>query len=229
MPLTNADDRVEASTRLEPKSASDIVFFGVVKALETQELVPGQRLVEADLVSQFQVGRNSVREALHRLSAEGLVDLLRNRGAAIRLLSLKETMDVLDVAERMTGLLARTAARGVVEQPAHRRMLPTALKELTQAFKEEDSDGFARGRRHFYRALLFLSGSAELKRLFPAIQMPIVYAQHRLPGLQKLRLRDYRLIAKAVSDGLEEEADEAGMAHVRNVREVVLQKTAKSS
>jgi DNA-binding FadR family transcriptional regulator len=50
-----------------------------------------------------------------------------------------------------------------------------------------------------------------------------------LAGLQKLRLRDYRLIAKAVADGLEEEADEAGMAHVRNVRELVLQKTAKSS
>jgi len=231
MPLTNADDRVQASTRLEPTSASDVVYFGVVKALEAQELVPGQRLVEVDLASQFQVGRNSVREALHRLSAEGLVDLLRNRGAAIRLLSLKETMDVLDVAERMTGLLARTAARGVVEpaHPAHRRMLPAALKELTQAVNEEDADGFARGRRHFYRALLLLSGSAELKRLFPAIQMPIVYAQHRLAGLQKLRLRDYRLIAKAVSDGLEEEADEAGMAHVRNVRELVLQKTAKSS
>jgi DNA-binding GntR family transcriptional regulator len=233
MPLTNANDRVEASTRLEPTSASDVVFFGVVKALEAQELVPGQRLVEVDLASQFQVGRNSVREALHRLSAEGLVDLLRNRGAAIRLLSLKETMDVLDVAERMTGLLARTAARGVaargVLEPAHRRMLPAALKELTQAVHEEDADGFARGRRHFYRALLLLSGSAELKRLFPAIQMPIVYAQHRLAGLQKLRLRDYRLIAKAVSDGLEEEADEAGMAHVRNVRELVLQKTAKSS
>ncbi|HEV8693898.1 MAG TPA: GntR family transcriptional regulator [Lysobacter sp.] len=231
MPLTNADDRVEASTRLEPTSASDVVYFGVVKALEAQELVPGQRLVEVDLASQFQVGRNSVREALHRLSAEGLVDLFRNRGAAIRLLSLKETMDVLDVAERMTGLLARTAARGVVEpaHPAHRRMLPAALKELTQAVNEEDADGFARGRRHFYRALLLLSGSAELKRLFPAIQMPIVYAQHRLAGLQKLRLRDYRLIAKAVSDGLEEEADEAGMAHVRNVRELVLQKTAKTS
>jgi DNA-binding GntR family transcriptional regulator len=106
-----------------------------------------------------------------RLLSEALVDLLRNRGAAIRLLSLKETMDVLDVAERMTGLLARTAARGVVE-PAHRRMLPAALKELTQAVNEEDADGFARGRRHFYRALLLLSGSAELKRLFPAIQMP---------------------------------------------------------
>lgn len=226
MDLTTAED--SAGTRVNPASASDVVFFGIVNALEAQELVPGQRLVEMDLVGQFRVGRNSVREALYRLAVEGLVELSRNRGAAIRLLSLTETMDVLDVAERMTGLLARTAARGVTE-PAHRRMLPAALKELAEAVNAEDVDGFSRGRRHFYRALLQLSGSAELKRLFPAIQMPIVYAQHRLSGLQKLRLRDYRLIAKAVSDGLEEEADEAGMAHVRNVRELVLQKAAKGS
>jgi DNA-binding GntR family transcriptional regulator len=222
---TNAADPVERSSRLEPTSASDTFFFGIVNALEAQELVPGQRLVEANLASQFGVGRNSVREALHRLAAEGLVDLFRNRGAVIRLLSLKETMDVLDVAERMTGLLARTAARGAAE-PAQVRMLTAAMKELAKAMSEDDADGFARGRRHFYRALLVLSGSSELKRLFPAIQMPIVYAQHRLAGLQKLRSRDYRLIAKAVSDRREADADEAGMAHVRNVRELVLQKAA---
>src|SRR5687767_10505004 len=113
----------------EPASASDTVFFGIVNALETQALVPGQRLVEVDLAAQFQVGRNSVREALHRLAAEGIVELFRHRGATIRLLTLKETMDVLDVAERMSGLLARTAARGLTE-PAAGRPLSAAIKEI---------------------------------------------------------------------------------------------------
>ncbi|MET0282573.1 MAG: GntR family transcriptional regulator [Steroidobacteraceae bacterium] len=221
----SADDGLETSSAMPSASASDAVFFGIVNALEAQELVPGQRLVEMELASQFGVGRNSVREAFHRLAAEGLVDLFRNRGAAIRLLSLKETMDVLDVAERMTGLLARTAARGAIDRKSI-RTLTDALKELSKSADEEDTDGFARGRRHFYRALLALSGSSELKRLFPAIQMPIVYAQHRLPGLHRLRVRDYRLIAKAVSAGLEADADEAGMAHVRNVRQLVLDKAA---
>lgn len=226
MAFTNADAEGDDSVSLEPTSASDTVFFGIVNALENQGLVPGQRLVEVDLASQFRVGRNSVREALRRLAAEGIVDLFRHRGAAVRLLTLKETMDVLDVAERMTGLLARTAARGLTDVEAG-RALTAALKEIAHAGKAEDSDAFARARRHFYRALLVLSGSAELKRLFPAIQMPIVYAQHRLGGLQKLRVRDYRAIAKAVLDGTEHEADEAGMAHVRNVRELVLRKAGE--
>jgi DNA-binding GntR family transcriptional regulator len=224
-PRTRANDGATTAPpgRTDAASASDAVFFGIVNALETQTLVPGQRLVEADLAAQFQVGRNSVREALHRLAGEGIVELLRHRGAAIRLLTLNETLDVLDVAERMSGLLARTAARGL-RGPAAGRALGAAVKELAQAGKLDDADAFARARRHFYRALLALSGSAELQRLFPSIQMPIVYAQHRLAGLQKLRLRDYRAIATAVLDGDEDGADEAGMAHVRNVRALLLRK-----
>jgi DNA-binding GntR family transcriptional regulator len=225
-----ANDGVTAAApgRADAASASDAVFFGIVNALETQALVPGQRLVEADLAAQFQVGRNSVREALHRLAGEGIVELFRHRGAAIRLLTLVETLDVLDVAERMSGLLARTAARGM-SRPAAGRALGAALKEVVQAGKLDDADAFARARRHFYRALLALSGSAELQRLFPSIQMPIVYAQHRLAGLQKLRLRDYRAIANAVLDGHEDEADEAGMAHVRNVRALLLRKVGEET
>lgn len=225
MPTTLADAHADAAVRPQPASASDSVFFGVVNALEAQALVPGQRLVEMELASHYGVGRNSVREALQRLEAQGFVDLFRNRGAAVRLLTLRQTLDVLDVAERMTGLLARTAARGPIdaEQGA---LLAAALEQLAQADAAEDADGFARGRRHFYRALLALAGSAELRRLFPAIQMPIVYAQYRLPGLQKLRLRDYQAIARAVLAGAQEQADAAGMAHVGQVRALVLRKAA---
>ena len=215
----------EGASRRACASASDHVFFGIVHALEMHQVVPGQRLVEMELASHYGVGRNAVREALQRLDAEGIVTLSRNRGAAIRLLSLKETLDVLEVAERMTGLLACTAAR-TAGASEHRQRLLDALEELAHADGAQDADAFARGRRHFYRALLALADSAELKRLFPAIQMPIVYAQHRLPGLQKLRLRDYPRIAQAVLKGAPSEADQAGMAHVHHVRELVLRKAA---
>src|SRR5262245_61823943 len=79
------------------RSASDTVFFGIMNGLELGSFVPGQRLVETDLVAQFGVGRNSVREALQRLAAEGIVELPRHRGAMIRRLSLQDTLDVLDV------------------------------------------------------------------------------------------------------------------------------------
>lgn len=206
-------------------SASDTVFFGIVNGLEAQRFVPGQRLVEGDLAAQFGVGRNSVREALQRLAADGIAETVRHKGAVIRTLSPEDTMDVLDVAERMTGLLARGAAAAVAAGTSA-QAVRLALRHLRAAAREHGSDAFARARRGFYRALLDTGGNRELRRLFPSIQMPIVYAQHRLASLQALRLRDYPTIGKAVIAGDAKAADAAAMAHVRGVRDEILRSMA---
>lgn len=203
-------------------SASSVVFYGIMNGLAKQKLVPGQRLVEADLAEQYQVSRNSVREALQQLAAQGVVELPRNKGAAIRSLSLQETLEVLDVAERMTGLLAKSAAQGIAAgRPGE--PIRDALAELERANADQDVDAFARARRSLYRALLHASGSQELRRLFPSIQMPVVYAQHRPATLQTVRMRDYQAICDAVLRGDEQAADEAGIAHVQNVRDAIVQ------
>lgn len=202
-------------------SASDAVFYGIVNGLEAHRFVPGQRLVEVDLASQFGVGRNSVREALQRLAADGVIEIVRHKGAMVRSLSPRETLDVLEVAERMTGLMARTAARAVGNGSAT-QAVRQALQRLEQANRIAAAEEFAGARRHFYRALLDLGGSQELRRLFRVIHMPIVHAQNRLDSLQQIRMRDYREIVDAVLLGDEAAADKAGMSHVRNVRAEIL-------
>lgn len=211
-----------ASTPAEPAeaeraTASDAVFFGVLRGLESQVFVPGQRLVEADLSATFGVSRNSVREGLQRLVAEGVVELLKHKGAVIRTLGLQDTMDVLDVAELMTGLLARAAARNHTDT-ARARMLRESLRDLSRADEARDGLAFTLARRQFYRTLLDLARNRELRRLFPTIHMPIVYAQHRLPSLQQIRLRDYKRIATAVLAGKAEEAEALGREHVQTIR-----------
>ncbi|WP_454724197.1 MULTISPECIES: GntR family transcriptional regulator [Cupriavidus] len=195
-----------------------------MSGLELGSFVPGQRLVETDLATQFGVGRNSVREALQRLGAEGIVELPRHRGAVIRRLSLQDTLDVLDVAERMTGLLARAATRGSGDR-AQAQALRAAMQELAGAGKagrERPGEVFSSARRHFYRTLLEMGGNRELRRLFPTIHMPVVHAQHRLASLPQMRLADYRRIAAAVLAGDPDEAEAAGAAHVQNVRAAIL-------
>ncbi|MDO9279847.1 MAG: GntR family transcriptional regulator [Polaromonas sp.] len=219
-PLSSPESPTIAAAQY-PVSASELVFFGIVNGLELQKYVPAQRLVEADLAAQFGVGRNSVREALQRLAAEGIVDLHRHKGAAIRSLSMQETLDVLDVAERMTGLLARAAARGAASSGL-KKILLDSLRALKTADAANDAATFTKARRRFYRCLLDMGGNRELQRLFPTIQMPIVYAQYRLPALQQLRLRDYGKIATAVRAGDPDAAEAAGAAHVQHVRQEII-------
>lgn len=220
LPLPSPETADVSSPPRKAKSACDVVFQGILRELEAHALVPGQRLVEVDLAAHFGVGRNSVREALQRLAAEGVIELSRHKGAAIRSLSQQETLDVLDVAERMLGLLARTAVRGL-EQASARTSLQDTLEQLAQADQAQDGAAFARARRRFYRVLLDMGGNQELKRLFPTILMPVVHAQHRLPSLQKMRLADYRRIAEAVLDGDPDQAEIAASQHVDNVRTTI--------
>lgn len=215
-PHVEPDEPVEA----ERGAASDAVFYGVLRGLESQAFVPGQRLAEADLSAAFGVSRNSVREGLQRLVAEGVIDLLKHKGAVIRTLGLQDTMDVLDVAELMTGLLVRAAARNH-KDPTRAGMLRQSLRDLSRADEARDSLAFTLARRQFYRTLLDLARNRELRRLFPTIHMPIVYAQHRLPSLQQIRLRDYKRIATAVLAGKAEEAEALGREHVQTVRKYI--------
>ncbi|QHE83859.1 GntR family transcriptional regulator [Hydrogenophaga sp. BPS33] len=222
---TRKDATPTPSDASSDPSTAETVFHGIVNGLETGQFVPGQRLVETDLAAQFGVGRNSVREALQHLAADGVIDTVRHKGAVVRSLSLQETLDVLDVAERMTGLLARNAARAVKNgNPA--KALSQALERLAAA-ASSSSEGFAQARRHFYRVLLDLGGSKELRRLLRVIHMPIVHAQYRLGSLREMRLRDYDTIGRAVLRGNEAKADEAGAAHVRHVRTEILKKVGE--
>lgn len=204
-----------------PQSASEVVFWGIVRGVEEQQFVPGQRLIEHDLAARFHVGRNAVREAMQRLAAEGLVNLSRHKGATIRVLSLQEALDLLDIVERIFGLLTRTAARGSTD-PQHTTALEQAMDALQAADDQRDAYAFSRARRFFYRTLLNMGGNQDLKRLFTTLHIPIIYAQQRVPALQNIRLRDYRQIAAAVLAGDADAADQAGAGHVQNVRQALL-------
>src|SRR6059058_1370519 len=63
----------------------------------TGDLVPGQRLVERDLVERYEVGRGTVRTALQRLEHDGLVTVETHRGAFVRQLDRRGMRDLFEL------------------------------------------------------------------------------------------------------------------------------------
>jgi len=61
--------------KIEPVSIRDTVFKQLRKSILNQEFKPGDKLVELDLANQLGVSRTPVREALHKLELEGLVEI----------------------------------------------------------------------------------------------------------------------------------------------------------
>src|SRR3712207_8244510 len=61
------------------------------------DLVPGARLGEVELADRLGVSRTPVREALSRLAAEGLVQVVPNRGARVATWTVAELEGVFDL------------------------------------------------------------------------------------------------------------------------------------
>jgi len=85
------------------------VAEAVRAAILRGEFAPGQRLIEADLCERFGASRFAVRAALADLSAQGLVEFQRNRGARVREISLAEAIEITEVRKLLEGLEAARA------------------------------------------------------------------------------------------------------------------------
>lgn len=218
----------EAASADEPSiaarvSSSDQIVQEILRGLYQGRYVPGQKLTESDLTTRFGVGRGSVREALKRLEAEGVVTVSLHRGARIRALSRKEALDALEVIEALAAVAAHRAAERL-NAPADIRMLREALKTLTVANTDIGSFEFARLRNRFYRLLAQISGNGELARLLSTVQAHLIRVQFRAAygaDADRDRVADYRRIIEAVLDKEPARAERAMRKHVRSTADAI--------
>jgi DNA-binding GntR family transcriptional regulator len=109
----------------------------------TGNLVPHQRLIEADVAAEHEASRGEVRLALNELITEGLVERIPNRGARVRKVSLEEAIEITEVRAAVESLCARKAAEKLTEEQADE------LREIGEAMR----GAVERGARDEYSSL----------------------------------------------------------------------------
>src|SRR3954449_13254971 len=87
-------------------------------AIADGDLLPGARLVEADLVAMLGVSRGNVRLAIDALDAVGLVERIPNRGARVRVIPTDEAVAITEARMALEALIARKAAERVTAAQA---------------------------------------------------------------------------------------------------------------
>ena len=78
-------------------------------------IAPGSKLNERELAEQLNVSRTPLREAIRALAAEGLVDLLPNRGAVATQLSAQDVADTFEVIAGIEGQSGELAAQRITD------------------------------------------------------------------------------------------------------------------
>lgn len=139
----------------------------------------GARLREEELSADLGMSRTPIREALRRLSAEGIVEFSTNRGAQITSWSDEELNEIFDLRALLESYAARRAAEGMTRESLAR------LDELAGAMEELVASGgslerLAQLNNEFHEILLLNSRSPQLVTFARAIvQVPLVHRTFR--------------------------------------------------
>ena len=111
------------------RSRADAIYASLRRAILEQALKPGTKLPEDTIGESFGVSRTGVRNALVRLSSEGLVEMRPNRGASVATPTLEEAIDVFAM---------RRAIEGEVIKRLCERMNKDAIDTLEAHVREEE-------------------------------------------------------------------------------------------
>lgn len=201
------------------KVSSEILARSIIRGIYDGKYVPGQRLVEQDLVEEYAVSRSTVREAIKLLKADGIISTPPFKGAQIRKLSRQEALNILSVTEVIIGLTARQAAEQI-DTPGARDLLERALEKLVASASDDAKYDFVRQRNHFYNTLIKISGNTELYGIMQKLQVHLI--RNRLVVPREERVAGYTEIAERVSKGDAAGAEERARRYARRMTELLL-------
>jgi DNA-binding GntR family transcriptional regulator len=139
------------------------VYDALLELVVEGRLRPGQHLVETELARQLGVSRQPVREALHRLEAEGWVDLRPNQGAFVHVPTDQEVDELLDVRELLEVETVRLAATAAT--PGQLARLREICQQGQAAVQAGDTLRFVAVNSEFHAELAQVAGNAVLAEL----------------------------------------------------------------
>jgi DNA-binding GntR family transcriptional regulator len=132
-------------------SLTEKAYRTLVHEIVTLELTPGSVLTESHLMREMKIGRTPIREAIQRLTAEGLVTHLHHRGMLVADIRAEDVQQINEFRARVEGYAARLAAT---------RMTPPEIEELQRihagldrSMADVDTDTFVVQDRLFHELL----------------------------------------------------------------------------
>jgi DNA-binding GntR family transcriptional regulator len=199
-------------------AATDQAYDRLREQLTQGQLLPGQRLVEADLVDELGVSRAVVRSVLSRLAHEGLLEKEPNRGARVRRVSEAEAVEITEARSVLEALAARYAAeRATAEDVDAMRTLLAEMKDLLAA---GDLLAYSDCNSRLHGLVVAASRHGTAQQLIANLRAQMVRFQYRtilVPGRAAQSLSEHTALVDAVSAHDPEAAEAAMRAHLAHV------------
>ncbi len=208
---------------IERRSLKDEVLDKVKKFIITGRYLPGQRIVIDSLAKELGVSVTPVREALHYLAAQGLLNIEPHRGFLVRKWSEKEIEDLLSLKCYLEKLAVRLfIERGYEENIG---ILREKVDEMKIVFESGDVERMEKCNAEFHAIIVKGSGNEELCRVVDSLSEKLHYVRIysiSFPGRFEESFKEHMKIYEAIERRDVALAEERVEEHISNVQKALL-------
>ena len=203
---------------LVQESTPSMIASRVREAIASGLIAPGAQLGEANLARELGVSRGPLREGLQRLTAEGLLISIRNRGLFVIEMTPERVRDMYLARQAVERAAAEHIHRGDAAAAGH-----ALLTVITAMASAQDQHGESEADVSFHELLVELADSPRLARMHETLITETRLCINALTGLyapgDQVRVEEHRAIAQSFLDGDVELTDRLLVAHMNDAVE----------
>lgn len=141
-------------------SLSDQIYDHLRVAIISDQLKPGEKLIELDIAAQMGTSQGPVREALQRLEHDGLVERRARSATFVTKVSPDEMHELFSIRSMIEGYAIQRTATKIT--PDQCRVLDEMIQQMAESGRQNEIIPLAQYDMQFHRLIVEWSGSAGL-------------------------------------------------------------------
>lgn len=210
----------------EEQSLHDEILTRLRDHIVEGNIPDGGRIPERQLCEMLGISRTPLREALKVLAAEGLVELLPNRGARVRALSERDLLELFDVMGGLEALAGRLACENITDEEIAE--IERLHYEMYGFYLHRDMHGYFQVNQLIHQKILEASRNETLKVAYAGFAGRIRRVRYSANFARKRErwgeaMREHEMILEALRRRAGSELSDILFRHLRNKRTAALE------
>jgi len=206
------------------KSLGEHVFDSLKQAIIRGNMSPGEWLVESHIADTLGISRTPVREAIHKLEREGLIEHQPRGGFTVLGLNRDDIEETFGIRAVLEGYAARLAA--IKHKKEELKPLEKKIKEFEKCLGEKQLNELTRINTEFHDLLYALSKSPKLIHMINALTDQIFRFRQIIlkgPKMAKVSNDDHKQMLILIRKRETESVERLVRDHILRGQDVVLE------
>ncbi len=134
-------------------------------------ITPGSKLNERALAETLSVSRTPIREAIRRLAAAGLVELINNRGAIVPKLNKEDVLNAFELMAELEGFSGELAAKRITKEALSE--IEALHYEMLACYSRKDLSGYYKLNSQIHQHINLAAGNPVLTNTYSQVNARI--------------------------------------------------------